>query len=410
MRDQSQRLRRQVERVVRRGNCSGCGACAALSSSLRMELDRNGYSRPSWTEPKEPEPAGAAARFRAVCPGVAVTAPRPPGTTVHPTMGPYVSVWAAWATDPDVRFRGSSAGVLTALTLWLLETGRANAVTGSSMSEQAPVRTVALQLRSKEEVLGAAGSRYAPVSNAQIFDAGDRSTAFVGKPCEVSAARQMSAVLNTGPSDSEPILLSFFCAGVPSQHATEELTAHLGVPPNEVASLRYRGDGWPGSFSVRSRSGSVSQLSYEESWGEHLGRRLQSRCKICPDGTGGHADIAVGDFWEAGTSGYPVFDDAEGMSVAIARNRRGHRMLMSARDSGVVGLSAATLDAVAGVQPLQVSRRMTLLGRVIGRWFACRPGPRYRGFALWRLAASWPRESLVAAIGTYRRTRGEGRS
>lgn len=35
MRDQSQRLRRQVERVVRRGNCSGCGACAALSSSLR---------------------------------------------------------------------------------------------------------------------------------------------------------------------------------------------------------------------------------------------------------------------------------------------------------------------------------------------------------------------------------------
>ena len=208
---------------------------------------------------------------------------------------------------------------------------------------------------------------------------------------------------------ASPVLLSFFCAGVPSQFATDDLVATLVADRGDVASVRYRGNGWPGSFVVQEAGGATRSTSYEDSWGNHLGRRLQERCKICPDGTGGHADIAVGDYWHADASGFPLFDDADGLSVAIARTERGHRLLMRSRDAGVIGLEPVELDAVAAVQPLQVKRRRTLLGRLAGRRLAARAIPRYRGFGLLKLAVSSPSDSVRAARGTFSGPVGDGR-
>jgi coenzyme F420 hydrogenase subunit beta len=200
-------------------------------------------------------------------------------------------------------------------------------------------------------------------------------------------------------------LLSFFCAGVPAQAATDELVSTMNVDQTEIVSVRYRGNGWPGDFAVEDAAGHRVSMSYEQSWGDHLGTRLQERCKICPDGTGGHADIAVGDYWRADASGFPVFDDADGMSVAIARTPRGHRLLLDAKAAGVLGLGPIDLDDVAAVQPLQVRRHRTLLGRLVGRVAAGRRVPRIRRFGLLRLAIGSPRDAYESAKGTFSRTR-----
>lgn len=397
-----------IERVVRRGNCSGCGACALLSDGIKMGMDAQGYMRPRLASGASDVSPGARRTFRHICPGVSVTARRDAGSRVHPTMGPYVSVWKAWATDEEIRYNGSSGGVLTALSAWLIESGAAASVVGAAGSPNRPTQTVPVVLRNRSDLLTATGSRYAPVSNAALFDPLASRQVFVGKPCETFAARQLSRIRNSS-NESSPVLLSFFCAGMPSQHATDELVAQLGVESQRVQSLRYRGRGWPGQFRVTDESQNVSTMSYEESWGGHLGRQIQDRCKICPDGTGGHADIAVGDFWEADDAGYPTFKDADGVCATIARTVRGHAILMAAREAGVIALAEASMDSIAEVQPLQVTRRITLLGRLTGRTIGGQVPPRFLGYSLLRLGLRRPRLTLRSARHTFRRARSRHR-
>ncbi len=62
-----------------------------------------------------------------------------------------------------------------------------------------------------------------------------------------------------------------------------------------IVSLKYRGDGWPDYFHAVWQDGSEFKLTNNKSCGKVLGRQVGFRCKICPDGVGMLADIAVGD-------------------------------------------------------------------------------------------------------------------
>ncbi|WP_442927912.1 Coenzyme F420 hydrogenase/dehydrogenase, beta subunit C-terminal domain [Microbacterium sp. CCNWLW134] len=337
--------------------------------------------------------------FRQVCPGHRLTAPR--AVRAHPTFGRYVVAYEGFAKDPDMRATGSSGGVLTALADYIVRTGKATAVNAVGSSQSSPSRAVPVQIRSREDALASAGSRYSPVA---VID-GRRSLAsdqaLVGKPCEVSAATRY---LGLERAEDGPILLSFFCAGVPSQDSTTALLTKLGVNVDRVRSLRYRGEGWPGSFVASDADGNTGRLSYEESWGQHLGKTVQWRCKLCPDGTGEHADISVGDFWNADDRGFPVFENAEGNSVVIARSARGAQLLEEAAAAGVVVLATLDLDRVARIQPLQVKRKRELAGRLLGRLLVGKKIPRYHGYHLLRLAGPFWRANLAGATGAAKRS------
>jgi coenzyme F420 hydrogenase subunit beta len=232
-------------------------------------------------------------------------------------------------------------------------------------------------------------------------EARDPAGAVVGKPCEASALRALARARG----QQAPLLLSFFCAGVPTQQATTDLVQHLGLPADgPLTHLRYRGQGWPGRFTAVSAEGREVSASYDESWGQHLGRTTQWRCKICPDGVGESADIAAGDLWRVDERGYPRFAESDGMSVLIARTRRGHEVVQRAAAAGVLELRPVDLADVVAAQPLQVSRRTTLAARLLGARVARRPVPRFRGFGLLALAMRKPRSAVRAGRGTFRRS------
>jgi coenzyme F420 hydrogenase subunit beta len=368
-----------------------------------MRLDAEGYNRPQVTSSGSTGEvvADAAELFAAACPGSRVTAPRPPGSTRHPLLGPVVQAWEAWAADPAIRHWGSSGGVLTALTGWLAETGEAAQVVAAAPAAD-PARTETVTITDRQGALAAAGSRYAPVSNAGHPGATDPAGAFVGKPCEVSALRAL-AERQGRPA---PLLLSFFCAGVPSQHATDALVSRLGIPPEETLSqLRYRGGGWPGRFTAVSADGREVSAGYDESWGQHLGPTTQWRCKICPDGVGESSDLAAGDLWRVDDRGYPDFTEGDGMSVLIARTPRGRDVVERAVAAGVLRVRTVDLADVVAAQPLQVARRTTLFARLLGARAAGRPVPRYRGFRLFSLAVRVPRTAVRTGRGTFARSR-----
>jgi coenzyme F420 hydrogenase subunit beta len=396
-------LQRAVNRVLRSDNCSGCGACALLSRRITMALDDDGFMRPHVAPSADAERSARveATAFRAVCPGVGVDAPVATAHE-HPLFGRYVSAWQGAATDRATRTAGSSGGVLTALSEWLLTHGEAESVTSVKADPVRASRTVPVTIMSADEARRSAGSRYAPVAALAQWPGGAEA-ALVAKPCEVAAARAL--VRERG--GVQPVMLSFFCAGTPSQQATDDLIMKLtNRPAASALAMQYRGNGWPGAFTVRTSDGDSAECSYEESWGMHLGRQLQWRCKICVDGTGMSADVAVGDLWDADEAGFPVFDEGEGNSVIIARTARGDAILRAAAQVGVVSIAPLRLDQAARVQPLQRQRRQALGGRLTGRVLAGKRVPRYHGYGVGKRTLRFLPANARAAVGTFLRSVG----
>lgn len=398
------RFEAAVRSVVQNDNCSGCGACAALSSRVEMKYDSKGYLRPVVTGAKRLDETRLVKSFDAICPGRSVRMPKIGSRKLHPIFGPYIESFQGFASDSSTRFNGSSGGVLTALAAYALKSGEADTAVMAQGSSANPQETVAVNLTDPRAVLKSSGSRYAPVAVASEASTGGSNSVFVGKPCEVSAAYEIAS--RSGSRNSSPLLLSFFCAGTPSQFGTSRLSEMLSDGGSEIVDVRYRGMGWPGSFRVTQRDGKQGTMSYDDSWGKHLGRDIQWRCKVCIDGTAAHADISVGDFWYADAKGYPSFDDAAGNSVVIARTARGQRFLAAAASEGVVTLQDVRLDDVAAIQPLQVERRVTIAGRLAGRLVAGKRVPRYRGYEMLSTSrAATVMQLLRAFVGTARRSR-----
>lgn len=394
-----------VQEVLRRDACSGCGLCTHLDPSIQMSLNAGGYLRPQFVGERSPVP-GAADVFARSCPGMVVSSPqRDPAARRDPMLGSYLGVWAASAVDPEIRRAGSSGGVLTALHAWLLSEGRVARITGVAAESQNPRRTVAVTITTREQALAAAGSRYAPVAGLDNDDVLRPGSAVCGKPCEISALRLAAPHLAVGEG---PLLLSFFCAGTPSQHATSALLRELGVGDDRpVDHMRYRGDGWPGRFRVRAGDLDAS-TDYDDSWGRVLGPTTQWRCKICPDGVGESADIVCADSWNTDERGYPVFTEGDGISALLARTARGLQAIQDAEAAGVITLAPLQLSQLAKAQPLQVGRRRHLFARLLGSRLAGRLPPRFRGFGLIRLTLRHPREAVRVARGTFRRVRSGG--
>ena len=108
-------------------------------------------------------------------------------------------------------------------------------------------------------------------------------------------------------------------------------------------------------------------MSYNDSWGKILNRHLQTRCKICPDGTGEFADITCGDAWHGDEKGYPSFGELDGRSAILVRTKDGERLLHEAIDTGYVQCEQQkyTLHDLSEMQPYQVNRRQMLIPRSI---------------------------------------------
>lgn len=398
----SQTLSPALHKVLNGSLCSGCGACAALApQAIHMETLPPGYLRPVQTAKLD---AATEARFTRICPGLGLTQDagnRPD----HPLWGPFVAMRSGHASDAALRRNASSGGALSALLVHLLQTGIVDFVLQTAASPDLAIGNTTVLSRDAAQVSAAAGSRYAP--SAPLEGIGkyldSHTYAFVGKPCDVAALRSM-AKFDPRIDAHFPIMLSFFCAGVPSLTGARQVLAALGAEEPDVSAFRYRGDGWPGFAKATLRDGSSTQMSYAESWGNILSKHVQFRCRICPDGTGGFADIVCADAWEADAAGYPVFSERDGISLIVSRTGKGEDIVAQAMAAGGIVAGRFDPEALAAIQPGQKSRRRDTLARLLALRLLGRPTPVYRGFHLARNAARaglW--RNAKNLLGTIRR-------
>lgn len=369
-----------LARVARGNLCSGCGGCAAIApDAIRMEMQSPGVLRPRQNAPID---AQDEAHLRAICPGLGQDVVAE-GRRDDVLFGPYLEMRTGHATDPNLRHRASSGGALSAFVTHLLET---DAITGAVQvaAGTPPVANAVVVSASRDDIAHAAGSRYAPSAPlagiGPLLEGGGRH-AFVGKPCDVAAMRALQRI-DTRARDRFPYLISFFCAGVPSQAGAEAIVEALGVAPEDLAAFRYRGMGWPGRATATRRDGTEASMTYMESWGRILSSRVQHRCKICADGTGVAADIVCADAWDADEGGYPTFDERPGISLIVARTPTGAQLMAQAESAGAIETAPFDPAGLAAIQPGQTRRRRALLARLAALRLTGKPIPRYTGLQL----------------------------
>lgn len=376
-----------VDRVLKGQLCTGCGLCASVAGeAIEMEMVAPGYSRP---QQRGQVSQSAEVAIATACPG-AVVAEWNKTPNIHPYWGPWLRVATGHSLRADVRYEGSSGGALSGLLIHALETGLVDRVIHVKPDPEQPTRNLVVCSRTAAEILAGAGSRYTASSPLAQIDAAlseGGAIAFVGKPCDVSALRRLGKV-DPRVDRHVPIMLSFFCGGMPSHDGVDRILSTMGVRREDVVAFRYRGRGWPGKTAATTRDGQVAEMDYADSWGGHLSKEVQFRCKICPDAVGGVADIACADAWYGGESGYPTFDEQDGRSLIISRTEAGERLLGSAIGAKDIEAEDLDVEEIGLMQPSQARRKRLIVARTTALVVTGQPKPIMSGVLVMEAARS----------------------
>jgi len=397
-----------ITRTVTRNLCTGCGACAgAFPQMIRMVDDPVNGRRPVVKD--SPEGRQAASKAVALCAGASSDWGSLSRTDeIDEDWGPVLAAWEGWASDDEIRHRGSSGGAVTALALHALSSGAAEGVAHIAARADDPRLNEAVISRDRSGLLRGAGSRYAQASPAESLGriaAGPDRVAFIGKPCDVASVHKATG------TDSElrakiPLTIAIFCAGAPNLVATDRLLDQLGVPKTgTLVDLRYRGEGWPGLMQAAwiddggARHVSAG-ISYAEGWGKVLQSERRWRCRVCADHTGAFADISVGDPWHAPPAG----NTDAGRSLIVARTPRGKAFVEAAIAAGALRAEPGSRDIIDRAQPNLRATHGAVWGRRLAMRAVGLPAPQDKGRKLMR---QWRdlgrRERIQSILGTWKR-------
>jgi len=372
-----------IDKILKYELCLGCGLCQSVLSEEKctMQLMTNGFYAPILSSP---ETKSEHDLIKSICPAIQIQAKRNKGI-----WGGMKEIAEAWSSDKSIRYKAASGGVVTSLAVCLWEQKLVDAVLQVGNTNGSYLYNELQVSRTKEDVIKNAQSRYAPAlvfhRIRQIFDRSNESFAFVGKPCDIAAMQNFVRIYPQYASRVK-YYISIFCAGMPSYNATIKTWQQSGRT-DEPVSLKYRGEGWPGNFRAVFSDDAKYEISYNDSWGKVLGHDLAFRCKICPDGIGMLADIAVGDSWNT-KNGYPDFTESDGKCFCIIRTEKGKKLFHDAVDKSYIECNEFELGKIKDQQRYQYDRRKLIGWRLLPVQIVTCGMLHFRGLGIFQLALS----------------------
>lgn len=350
----------RLDRIIKRGLCLGCGLCEAEGKSYgyNMIISEKGFYIPKFPKQRVKEVED---RICKICPAINLRS-----IDSKKVWGEYKQILTASAIDDKIRFQASSGGVVSAVSLYLIEKKIVDAILHVGVDDNSFIHNSLKVSFSKENIVKNATSRYAP---ALIFDKlhyilenSGNTYCFIGKPCDIKA---LKVFLEEYPHYQQRIkfTIAIFCAGIPSYDATNDLIKESKSIQKPVA-IQYRGSGWPGNFKVVFDDKSEFSVPYTYSWGKVLKRKICYRCKICPDGIGLKADIAVGDAWDT-VDGYPDFKEKDGRNFVLLRNDKAVTIFTEAIDDNYIQGERFDSSMIQLMQPYQYERRISVVYKLL---------------------------------------------
>lgn len=324
--------------------CTGCGICYGACPKNAVSITAiKGVFRPKVDD----NLCNHCGKCLKVCPGIsanlitgAKTLFSDVGIQNNIYIGRYLQCYIGHSCDNELRTQASSGGMISQFLIWLLENKKIDGALVTAFDKYSPLKIKTYIARTKEEVLKAKGSKYAPVSLhegiKQLKTTETGKYVVVGVPCHVQGVRKLMAI---DKNLREKIIgvFSLFCSGSQTFNYTEYILKQLGGSVEGLSYLAYR-EGCP--------SGMVAKGPNFEIFKEYTlyNRPLkstfyQSRCCLCVDMFGELADISFGDIH---LKDKMVFGN--GVNAMIVRNSNWLILLQEAAHEGVIKITKITVD------------------------------------------------------------------
>ncbi len=306
--------------------CTGCGACVAACSGGALGM---GYTPEGTLRPRLEKECSGCGRCERSCPVLGFDIDEEERLLFgecakDPETGVVTAAYAGYAKDQYLRRRASSGGLVPSILAHLIESGGVDAVLSLVDDPEAPLRPKASWITTVAELHGSTGSRYTPVSPlAALRDLPDGPSriALVGLPCHLWGLRLLEK--NGFLKNRQIVLkLGLFCGCTPSGHAIEFMLGKNGIQPRDVTKVSYRGNGWPGGLTVKTRNGEVF-YPQEEIWPFLSSPYFRNHhCFFCKDFFAHLSDLSFGDAWLPEYKG-----DPDGWSLCLVRSAAGQKVV-----------------------------------------------------------------------------------
>ena len=303
--------------VIKKGICTMCGACVSLCPYLKSRQGRIVKLH----DCDLPE-----GRCFAFCPRSEVDLDSIHRSVFHKScsaleVGEVRRMFMARATDPEIKRKAQTGGVVSALISFALEKGMIDAALLTRRGEdQMPEGFVA---RSREEVLACAGSSYVAASSLEALNRepwkDDESIAIVGLPCQVLASAKMSAYFSekSGLRSRVSLVVGLFCTWAlvygPFLKFVQDrvkgariLGMDISPPPESLLRVRTSNKTW--------------EIPLED-----IRKFIRPGCSLCLDLTSELADVSIG-----------TAEGIDGWNTVIVRTAHGEEVLLLAEGAGII--------------------------------------------------------------------------
>jgi coenzyme F420 hydrogenase subunit beta len=255
-------------------------------------------------------------------------------------------VFLCRAADPEVLEAAQDGGLVSALLIWGLETGRVEGALTSRLSTSRLWDGEPYLATTRTEVLEAAGSRYTyaatPLAMAEAERRGLKRLALVGMSCQASINGTLQARRVNKYARRIEITLGLLCSKSFAYDGMRQVIAEYGVPLEDVAKVNIKG-----RFQLWRRStGELVEIPLKR-----MQEATREGCRLCPDFAAEHADIATGGLGQR-----------DGWTLTVVRTQRGEDWLGEATAAGVIAVRPAEED------PAALALMAKLAARSRGRW------------------------------------------
>lgn len=269
-------------------------------------------------------------------------------TSEGEAFGVHQNILATRSRYPAVLKVCQDGGLVSSLLIWALENGVIDAAIVADLNPEnwdAKPRLV----RTKEEVLSCAGTRYTySPNNLLLREAGAKGirVAFVGTGCEVEAVRKMQHYKLRKSVGTVVFTIGLMCheSYYRSGLIDKKIRGELGIEPHQIAKMNIKG-----KIIIETKDGRVAGIGLKE-----VRQYVRKGCFYCGDFSAELADISAGG---AG---------AQGWTICVVRTDQGKNILESAVKAGYIETEPiekhkASYDTVVKLSAIQRNRRAKAL-------------------------------------------------
>ncbi|MFO7670650.1 MAG: coenzyme F420 hydrogenase/dehydrogenase beta subunit N-terminal domain-containing protein [Bacteroidales bacterium] len=328
-----------LEELMRSELCNRCGTCVGLSGGAIRFSDREGRYLPEIVGELE---GAAYERILNACSGKHFDFPQqrsiiyPDTPHFHIFTGPYHSISIGYASDPELRSKGASGGIISTLLIYLLEKKRIDGAVVTRMSREKPWLTEPVIATTREEILEASQSKYILTSVNEILDqmASFKGTlAYVGLPGQVHSIRMLQKAGDPAVAAIKYIFGPFYGNTLYFSSVRSFLKSHGERDFTRIKELHFRHGEWPGNMRVEMQSGRVIELKKFHA-NYLIPFHIVKNSLFCTDFSNEFTDISSGDAWA------PVYEErGKGFSMVMGRSQPGQSLLAEMEQAGWLHLT-----------------------------------------------------------------------